>query len=204
MRSYLCLGAITLCLVGCQASNPYQGERVPLPPAPAAAATHFDRSAYPAPTSTQHYTYWCWEHAGRATATQNSAHSILAEQLEQHGLRAASSSEQCELKVQLSSQLSERIRHDYDPYYPSVHYGVGYGHRRSYHDRYGYSGIGMQVPLTPRSYTEHQLQLTLNFTDNHSQTPVWRAQARVRSNAQGQASAEALRETFSAMLNDYR
>ena len=52
MRSYLCLGAITLCLVGCQASNPYQGERVPLPPAPAAAATHFDRSAYPAPTST--------------------------------------------------------------------------------------------------------------------------------------------------------
>ena len=42
----MCLG-----LAACQSSNPYVAQSRPLPPAPAQAATTFDRSAYPAPPS---------------------------------------------------------------------------------------------------------------------------------------------------------
>ena len=204
MRSTLLLSATALVLAGCQASNPYQGESIPLPPAPAAAAQHFDASAYPAPAQLKNYNYWCWPNTAAPNALLNdSAQRILAEQLEQYGLRAAQSAQQCELQVHLSSQHSERVRHDYDNY-PSLNYGVGYGHHRSLHNRHGYSGLGLNVPITPRRYIEYRQQLTLVLIEQQSQQPIWRTQSSVSSNQHGQASEEALRNAFRAMLESYR
>lgn len=204
MRSALLFSAIALVLVGCQTGNPYQGESVPLPPAPAAAATHFDTSAYPAPSNTKNYVYWCWHTSATPSASlADTAQRVLAEQLEQYGLRTAQSAEQCELQVHLSSQHNERVRHDYN-HYPSLNYGVGYGRNHSFHNRHGYSGVGMNVPITPRSYTEYRQQLTLTFTDKNTQQAVWRAQSSVSSNSQGQTSEEVLRKALSSMLDSYR
>lgn len=209
MLRYLLLSATALTLFGCQSSNPYQAEGLPLPPAPAAAATHFDASAYPAQVSLKNYTYWCWHNQNLNPAntvySQNSAHSILAEQLEQYGLRAASSHEQCELKVQLSSQHNQRVRHDYyNGLYPTANFGYGYGGRRSYRDFYGYSGIGMSVPIRPRSYTEYYQELTLSFTDAQTGLAVWRGQSAVSSNQNAHSSVSELRHAINSMLNSYR
>lgn len=48
MLRYLLFSIGATLLLGCQASNPYQAQGLPLPAAPANAATHFDNSAYPA------------------------------------------------------------------------------------------------------------------------------------------------------------
>ena len=204
MRSTLLLSATALVLAGCQASNPYQGESTPLPPAPAAAAQHFDASAYPAPAQLKNYSYWCWPNAAAPNALlDDSAQRILAEQLEQYGLRPAQSTEQCQLQVQLRSQHGQRERRSYDDY-PSAHYGVGYGRSRGYHDRYRHSGIGVDFPITPRSYTEHFQQLTLTFTDAQTQQLIWRTQSTAVADSSGRTSEEALRKTIDSMLQDYR
>lgn len=204
MLRYLVLSSTVVVLFGCQASNPYQAQSRPLPPAPATAATHFDSSAYPAATEKKHYNYWCWSAPLSAAAlSPDSAQTILAQQLEQYGLRAASATQQCQLKVQLSSQHSQRRRHaDYN--YPSAHYGYGYGRGHPFHDRYRYSGIGLEVPITSRSYTEHYQQLSLTFSDAQSGAVVWQAQGETTSNQQAQVSEEALRKTLNSMLNSYR
>lgn len=208
LRSLL-LSAAALSLFGCQSSNPYQAEGLPLPPAPAAAATHFDASAYPAQVGLENYTYWCWHNQDLTQANpvypQDSAQGILAEQLEQFGLRAASPERQCQLKVQLSSQQNLRIRHDYyDDPYSSANFGYGYGGRRSYYDRYGYSGIGMSIPITPRTYTEYYQQLTLIFTDAQTGQSIWRGQSAVSSNQNAESSEQQLRDAINTMLNSYR
>ncbi|MDY0205563.1 MAG: DUF4136 domain-containing protein [Pseudomonas sp.] len=206
MRRYLFISAAALFLAGCQTQNPYKADSVPLPPAPAAAATHFDASAYPAVTRSKTYTYWCWHNqyatSTVALASDQTAQRVLAEQLEQHGLRPASKPEQCELKVQLNSQHSQRIRHDYDNY-PSAHYGAGYG-RNTYHDRYRHSGIGVDFPITPRTYTEYYQRLTLTFSDSQTNQPVWRTQSTVSSDQNAHTSEEALRKAFDSMLESYR
>ena len=209
LRYLLLISVAPLILFGCKASNPYQAEGMPLPPAPAAAASYFDTSGYPAQASLKNYQYWCWHNQDVSQAntvyTQNTAQSILAEQLEQYGLRAAPTAHQCELKVQLSSQQNQRVRYDpYDYPYPTANLGYGYGGRHSYHDRYGYSGIGMNIPITPRTYTEYYQQLTLSFTDAQTGQSVWRGQSAVSSNQSAQASEKSLRDAISSMLNSYR
>lgn len=209
MLRYLLLSATALTLLGCQSSNPYQAEGLPLPPAPAAAATHFDASAYPAQVDLKDYRYWCWHNQDlsqpNAVYPQDSAQGILAEQLEQYGLRAASPERQCQLKVQLSSQQNLRIRNDYyDDPYPSANFGYGYGGHRSYRDHFGYSGIGMSIPIRPRSYTEYYQLLTLSFTDADTGQSVWRGQSAVNSNQNAEYSRQELRDAINRMLNSYR
>lgn len=198
--------AASMLLIGCQTSNPYQAESLPLPPAPAAAATHFDTSAYPATVTKKTYTYWCWrDQAPGQTSTshaQGTARYILAEQLEQHALRPALSAEQCQLKVQLSSQHIQRVRHDYDNY-PSAHYGYGYGRGHPYHDRYRHSGIGVDFPITPRSYIEYFQQLTLTFTDAQTGESVWSAQSNAASDRNAATSEQGLRDAINKMLKAY-
>lgn len=209
LRYLLLISAAPLLLLGCKTSNPYQADGLPLPPAPAAAATHFDTSGYPAQASLKNYQYWCWHNQDLSQAntvyTQNTAQGVLAEQLEQYGLRAAPTASQCELKVQLSSQQNQRVRYDhYDHPYPTANLGYGYGGRHSHYDRYGYSGIGMNIPITPRAYTEYYQQLTLSFTDAQTGQSVWRGQSAVSSNQSAQASEKSLRDAISSMLNSYR
>lgn len=209
MFRFFLLSTAAALLLGCQASNPYQAEGLPLPPAPSEAATHFDRSAYPAPVRSTDHKYWCWhnqaENPANQSYPQDSAQSILAEQLEQYGLRAATPQQPCQLKVQLSSQNNQRQRPVYYDYpYPSASFGYGYGGRHSYHDRYRHSGIGLTVPLTPRAYTEYYQLLHVSFTDAHSGQLIWQNQSTVTSNQQGQISAQTLRSAMSKMLNSYR
>ena len=209
LRYLLLISVAPLILLGCKTSNPYQAAGLPLPPAPAAAATHFDSSGYPAQARLKNYNYWCWynQDSSQANAvyTQNTAQGILAEQLEQHGLRAASTIGQCELKVQLSSQQNQRVRYDHSDYpYPTANLGYGYGGRHSNYDRYGHSGIGMNIPITPRAYTEYYQQLTLSFTDSQTGQSVWRGQSSVSSNQNAQPSEQGLRDAINTMLNSYR
>lgn len=207
MRPILFVSAAVVVLSGCHAGNPYQAESLPLPPAPVAASTHFDRSAYPALRQDKNYDYWCWVQPQAASGVMATADQVeqrvLAEQLEQYGLRPAQSTEECQLQVQLRSQHGQRERRSYDDY-PSAHYGVGYGRSRGYHDRYRHSGIGVDFPITPRSYTEHFQQLTLTFTDAQTQQLIWRTQSTAVADSSGRTSEEALRKTIDSMLQDYR
>lgn len=205
MLRYLLSSAATVLLVGCQAGNPYQAESLPLPPAPAAAATHFDASAYPVKADRKTYSYWCWhdQYATPLASTQDDAQRILAEQLEQYGLRPASSADQCQLKVQLTSSQHQYERRVYDDF-PSANYGYGYGYGDPYYDRHRYSGIGVNIPIGSRGYTEYYQQLTLTFTDAQTQQPVWRTQSSVSSDLQGQTTEKALRKAIDSMLSSYR
>lgn len=206
MYRYLALGIAAVAAVGCQSSNPYQIEGMPLPPAPAAAATHFDTSAYPAQVNFKDYRYWCWHNQALSHSNsdrQNSAHSLLAEQLEQQGLRPASSAQRCELKVQLSRQQRQR-QHYYNAPYPTANLGYGYGGRHSYRHHAGYSGIGMSIPITPRSATQYYQVLTLSLTDAQTGAAVWRGQTTVPSSQNAQIDAQTLSDAFHSMLNGYR
>lgn len=207
MLRYLLSSAATVLLVGCQSGNPYQAESLPLPPAPAAAATHFDSSAYPAKTHRKTYNYWCWHDQYAIPAplasTQDDAQRILAEQLEQHGLRPSSSANQCQLKVQLTSSQQQYERRVYDDF-PSANYGFGYRHGDPFYDRHRYSGIGVNIPIGSRSYTEYYQQLSLTFTDAQTQQPIWRTQSSVSSDLQGQTTEKALRKAIDSMLSSYR
>ena len=69
----IALALACLALAACQGSNPYVASSNPLPPAPAQAATTFDRSAYPAPPRDYgRYRSWSWRNgqlpAGSASA----------------------------------------------------------------------------------------------------------------------------------------
>ncbi len=207
MLRYLLLSTGAILLFGCQANNPYQAQGLPLPAAPAAAATHFDKSAYPAVTDKKTYTYWCWNELSTQSlysdATQSVERQALAEQLEQYAFRPASSSNPCELKISINSQYGQQTRRDYSNY-PSAHYGYGYGRSHGYHDRYRYSGIGMDFPIIPRTYTEHFQQLTLTFTDASSGQIIWQTQSQITSNQHAQTFEAALREAINRMLKDYQ
>ncbi len=207
MLRYLLLNTGAILLFGCQANNPYQAQGLPLPAAPAAAATHFDKSAYPAVPDKKTYTYWCWNELSTQSlysdATQSVERQALAEQLEQYAFRPASSSNRCELKISINSQYGQQTRRDYSDY-PSAHYGYGYGRSHGYHDRYRYSGIGMDFPIIPRTYTEYFQQLTLTFTDASSGQIIWQTQSQITSNQHAQTSEAALREAINRMLKDYQ
>lgn len=205
MLRYLYLTVLSALLLGCQSNNPYQADSIPLPAAPASAAEHFDASSYPVIAQRKDYNYWCWPTANQqslpAEYTIDSPQHILAEHLEQYGLRPAASFAQCELQVQLSSQQhSQSVYYDY---YPSAHYGYGYGRGHPFHDRYRHSGIGINVPLTPRSSTQYYLQLQLSFTEAHTGQAIWRGHNTVSSDRHGHTSARALRQAINSMLDNY-
>ncbi len=206
MLRYVLLSAGSILLLGCQAGNPYQAESRPLPPAPIAAATHFDTGAYPAATSKKIYTYWCWHDQPLNPRTdgdlQTIERQVLAEQLEQYAFRPASMTEPCELKIKLSNQHSQRIRRDYNDV-PSGHYGYGYERGYPYHDRYRQSGIGLDFPITSRTYTEYYQKLTLTFTDAASGQTIWQTQSQITSIQHAETTEKALREAINRMLKDY-
>lgn len=208
MHRYLYLTVLPALLLGCQSNNPYQAESVPLPPAPASAAEHFDASSYPVILQPQDYNYWCWPNLVRqslpAEYTEGTAQQVLAEQLEQYGLRPAASAEQCQLQVQLTSQQrNQAVRYDY---YPSAYYGYGYGRGDPFYDRYDryrHSGLGINIPITPRSYTEYYVQLQLSFIDAQTGQTVWRGHNTLSSDRYGATSEQALRQAINDMLNSY-
>ena len=62
MSLRILLISTSLTLTACSSPNPYSPQSTPLPPAPAAAAQTFDRSAYPAaPRDYGRYRSWAWQ-----------------------------------------------------------------------------------------------------------------------------------------------
>lgn len=204
MHRYLLLALMAIGLFGCQSKNPYQAASLASATTPDATANPLTNNAYPTD-----YRYWCWDErsasAIQSSANQTRTQHVLVEQLEQYALRASPSAEQCQLKVQLSTQQQQRVRRDYyDDYYPSAYYNHGYGHGYGYYGRHRYSGIGFSIPLRTRSYTEYYQQLQLVFSDAASGQIIWQSQTQVSSNARAETSEQALRDGIKTMLDSFR
>lgn len=200
MARYLYALALPVLLLGCQINNPYRAESVPVAQI-TSHPTHLTDSSQVSKTP-HDYRYWCWATHSQAIILDQlpgSAQAILAEQLEQYGLRPAESLEQCELQVQLSTQhSSHRVVYDY---HPSPYFGYGYGH--PFHDRYRHSGFGVNIPIYPRSSISYSLQLQLSFTDAATDHLIWRNVNTVNSDQNGQVAEQALRKAFHQMLNSF-
>ncbi|HZJ94026.1 MAG TPA: DUF4136 domain-containing protein [Thiopseudomonas sp.] len=200
MYRYLYALALPALLLGCQTNNPYPTESAPIAQT-SGYAEHLTTSGTPSKMP-HDYRYWCWATTPQVITVEqqpDSVHAILAEQLEQYGLRPAESLEQCELQVQLNTQhSSHRVVYDY---YPSAYYGYGYGH--PFYDRYRHSGFGMNMPIYPRSSISYSVQLQLSFSDAATHDLVWRKVNTVSSNQYGEASEQALRKAFNTMLSNF-
>ncbi len=194
MKVLLCLPLLLL-LVACQNPSPYVAEGKPLPPAPAAAANHFDRSAYPAaPRDYARYRDWAWrsQPAGSAWADGALLAETVAGGLDQRGLRPVRSGKRADLLV--SSELSvERrqyqVRDDYGGYYGSGPWG----------DHYGMYG---SVPLV-RTYEEEVVVVRIDLFDGSSAQPVWSGSAEARNTGSQSERAEALRRAVEDALGAY-
>lgn len=186
-------------LAACQSHNPYNASSVPLPPAPAEAATHFDRSAYPAaPRDYGAYRNWGWQQqpAGSAWATSAQIQEALTGALDQRGLRPAANAASADLKIRANTRLERRVRqindNYYDPYYD------GYYGRRGY---YG-NGVGVRVPVT-RSVEEEVVVVSIDLLDGRSGELVWSGNAEMPSSGSQAERTDALRKAVQSALSNY-
>lgn len=201
------LAFVALALVGCQSSNPYVASSLPIPPAPAQAATTFDASAYPAPARDYgRYRSWSWRDgqlpAGTASADPAQLADAVSNALDQHGLRPARASA-ADLLVSADLRLERRLRQvrdydSYDPYYgPSSYGGLGYGGYR-----HGY-GAYASVPVV-RTYEVEVMVVRIDFYDARNGQPVWSASAESGSGKDSPRAREsALRESIQKALDGY-
>lgn len=184
-------------LVACQSSNPYVADSRSLPPAPAGAAEHFDRSAYPAaPRDYSRYRNWSWRNgqlpAGSAWADSALLAEALSNSLDQRGLRPAQQTTGSDLQVSADLRLERRqyqVRDDYGSYYGNGPYG----------DRYGMYG---SVPLT-RNYEVEVAVVRIDMFDGRSGQPVWSGNAEARSEGSQSERADALREAVNKALGAF-
>lgn len=196
MRTAIALLMLPL-LAACQGNNPYQAESLPLPPAPAEAANHFDRSAYPAPPRDYgRYRNWSWQNgqlpAGSAWVGSELLAESLGNGLDQQGLRPAPAGQAADLLVSASLNMERRQRQYYD------NSGAYYGNSR-YGDRYGAWG---STPLV-RTYEEEVAVVRIHFFDGRDGQPVWSGSGEARSGNEQSARADALRTAIKAALHGY-
>lgn len=184
-----------LVLAACQTPNPYQADGKPLPPAPAAAAKHFDRSAYPAaPRDFARYRDWAWrsQPAGSAWADGALVAETVGAGLDQRGLRPVRAGKAADLQVSASLQLERR------QYQVQDDYGSYYGHG-PYGDHYGVYG---GVPLV-RTYEVEVAVVYIELFDGASGQPVWNGSAEARSEGSQSERSEALRRAVEDALAAY-
>lgn len=182
-------------LAACQSPNPYVAASRPLPPAPAAAATHFDRSAYPAaPRDFARYRTWNWRDgqlpAGSAWADGALIAEALGNGLDQRGLRPSEGA--ADLQASIAVSLERRQYQQRDDY------GSYYGHG-PYGDRYGLYG---SAPLL-RSYEVEVAVVRIDLYDGQSGQPLWSGSAEATSAGSQAERAEALRRAVQQALADY-
>ncbi|MWV12015.1 DUF4136 domain-containing protein [Pseudomonas sp. R-28-1W-6] len=182
-------------LAACQSPNPYVAASRPLPPAPAAAATHFDRSAYPAaPRDFARYRTWNWRDgqlpAGSAWADGALIAEALGNGLDQRGLRPSEGA--ADLQASIAVSLERRLYQQRDDY------GSYYGHG-PYGDRYGLYG---SAPLL-RSYEVEVAVVRIDLYDGQSGQPLWSGSAEATSAGSQAERAEALRRAVQQALADY-
>lgn len=183
-------------LGACQSSNPYTPDSQPLPPAPAAAANHFDRSAYPsAPRDYGRYRNWAWRDGrlpgGSAWADSAQLAEAIGNSLDQRGLRPVQIGN---ADLSVSAELHQERRQ----YQVQDDYGSYYGHG-PYGDRYGMYG---NVPLV-RTYEVDVTVVRIDLFDGHSGEPVWSGQAESRSEGSQSERADALRAAINQALASY-
>ena len=198
MSLRILLISTSLMLAACSSPNPYSPQSTPLPPAPAAAAQTFDRSAYPAaPRDYGRYRSWGWQNgqlpAGAGWADPAQIAELLANSLDQHGLRPAQGGAKADLLVSSQIRTERRQVETYDDR------GVYYGHS-PYGNTYGVAG---SVPLR-RTYEEHYLIVQVRLTEAASGVEVWSNSAENRSNDDDQAARnKVLRQTIQDALSNY-
>lgn len=188
----------SLSLAACSSPNPYSPQSTPLPPAPAAAAQTFDHSAYPAaPRDYGRYRSWAWQNgqlpAGAGWADPAQIAELLANSLDQHGLRPAQGGARADLLVSSQIRTERRQVETYDDR------GVYYGHS-PYGNTYGVAG---SVPLR-RTYEEHYLIVQVRLTEAASGVEVWSNSAENRTSDDDQAARnKVLRQTIEDALSHY-
>lgn len=188
----------SLSLAACSSPNPYSPQSTPLPPAPAAAAQTFDHSAYPAaPRDYGRYRSWAWQNgqlpAGAGWADPAQIAELLANSLDQHGLRPAQGGARADLLVSSQIRTERRQVETYDDR------GVYYGHS-PYGNTYGVAG---SVPLR-RTYEEQYLIVQVRLIEAASGVEVWSNSAENRSSDDDQAARnKVLRQTIEDALSHY-
>ena len=198
MSLRILLISTSLMLAACSSSNPYSPQSTPLPPAPAAAAQTFDRSAYPAaPRDYGRYRSWAWQNgqlpAGAGWADPAQIAELLANSLDQHGLRPAQGGAKADLLVSSQVRTERRQVETYDDR------GAYYGHS-PYGNTYGVAG---SVPLR-RTYEEHYLIVQVRLIEAASGVEVWSNSAENRTTDDGQAARnKVLRQTIQDALSNY-
>ncbi|PTU76387.1 DUF4136 domain-containing protein [Pseudomonas mangrovi] len=192
MTRYLIL-ACCLLLGACKANNPYQSESLPMPPAPP-QAQGLDLSAYPAAAREfSRYRSWNWQQlpAGSAWASGEQLAEVVAAELDQRGLRPATSSA-ADLLVRARMSQETRLRQVYDDY------GGYYGHGR-YDRHYGMYG---QVPMA-RSYQEEVVVVRIELIDARDGQSLWSCGAESLAGGDGSKRMEALRAAVRKALASY-
>lgn len=198
MSLRILLISTSLTLTACSSPNPYSSQSTPLPPAPAAAAQTFDRSAYPAaPRDYGRYRSWAWQNgqlpAGAGWADPAQIAELLANSLDQHGLRPAQGGAKADLLVSSQIRTERRQVETYDDR------GAYYGHS-PYGNTYGMAG---SVPLR-RTYEEHYLIVQVRLIEAASGVEVWSNSAENRTTDDGQAARnKVLRQTIQDALSNY-
>lgn len=188
----------SLSLAACSSPNPYSPQSTPLPPAPAAAAQTFDHSAYPAaPRDYGRYRSWAWQNgqlpAGAGWADPAQIAELLANSLDQHGLRPAQGGARADLLVSSQIRTERRQVETYDDR------GAYYGHS-PYGNTYGVAG---SVPLR-RTYEEQYLIVQVRLIEAASGVEVWSNSAENRSSDDDQAARnKVLRQTIQDALSHY-
>ncbi|QLF92334.1 DUF4136 domain-containing protein [Pseudomonas sp. ABC1] len=180
-------------LTACQSNNPYQAQSAPLPAEPQ-GIQRIDGPYPAAPLSFSSYRSWSWQVRPAATASLSSEEiqAIIADALEQHGLRPSGEQAQPDLKLKASVRQEKRVRQVYDDY------GTYYGQGR-YDRDYGAWG---RAPVA-RNYEENVLVIYLELLDAHSGQSVWSNQAEARSSDKSMERQEALRDAARQALADY-
>lgn len=198
MSLRILLISTSLTLTACSSPNPYSPQSTPLPPAPAAAAQTFDHSAYPAaPRDYGRYRSWAWQNgqlpAGAGWADPAQIAELLANSLDQHGLRPAQGGARADLLVSSQIRTERRQVETYDDR------GAYYGHS-PYGNTYGVAG---SVPLR-RTYEEHYLIVQVRLTEAASGVEVWSNSAENRTSDDDQAARnKVLRQTIEDALSHY-
>ena len=198
MSLRILLISTSLTLTACSSPNPYSPQSTPLPPAPAAAAQTFDRSAYPAaPRDYGRYRSWAWQNgqlpAGAGWADPAQIAELLANSLDQHGIRPAQGGAKADLLVSSQIRTERRQVETYDDR------GAYYGHS-PYGNTYGMAG---SVPLR-RTYEEHYLIVQVRLLEAASGVEVWSNSAENRTTDDGQtARNKVLRQTIQDALSNY-
>lgn len=194
-----------LALGACQSPNPYRAESAPLPPAPAAAATTFDRSAYPAPTRDYaRYRNWAWlddrPPGGGADVDPALFQEALGAALDQRGLRPAQAGARADLRVAAAVSLEHRVRQYYDDYYgyPYPYPGGYYGYGRYWND-YGLWG---SVPIV-RNYEYDALVVRVELFDDADGQRVWSGYGESDDGDAGAEHAKPLRKAIRRALEGF-